>query len=185
MLPHLLSLLRLPLGVLLYVLVLRRQPWPAVAALGVVVAAALTDYFDGALARRLGVVTVLGKWLDALCDAAFFAWVYLSLMRIDLMPPVLFALFAARELLQYAVIRPLSTSRGLDPGAKLPGKIKTGLQVLGSCTILVLLALSLDGLLAPEILRRVCVVALSVMVAVSVVSLGWYVAPLLRSLRDE
>ena len=57
------------------------------------------------------------------------------------MPLVLLLLFLGRELSMYLVIRPLYMLRKLDPGAKLPGKIKTALQIGGSLVILVLLFL--------------------------------------------
>ena len=42
-------------------------------------AAAITDYFDGYLARRYGLVSNLGKVMDPVADSTFFMTVYFAL----------------------------------------------------------------------------------------------------------
>ncbi len=64
-LPNLLSLSRIAL--MPFILVSLRQGWAGVL-LGLMLAAAATDYLDGWLARRMGRVTDLGKILDPLAD---------------------------------------------------------------------------------------------------------------------
>lgn len=46
-------------------------PWSARAAFGLAVAAAMTDFVDGRLARRLGVGSARGAVLDVAADAVF------------------------------------------------------------------------------------------------------------------
>jgi len=63
-------------GLLLYALSKGMRPW----ALVLFLFACVTDYIDGYLARRLGVCTVLGSYLDAIADflvvlASFTAFV--------------------------------------------------------------------------------------------------------------
>ena len=64
-LPNLLSLLRI--GLLPFIVLCLRsgQNWPA---LGLMLAAVATDYFDGFFARRLNQVTDSGKMIDPLAD---------------------------------------------------------------------------------------------------------------------
>ena len=66
--PNILTLLRIvliPVMVLLFLLPFR---WGNEAAAAVFVLAALTDWFDGYLARRLGQVSLLGAFLDPVAD---------------------------------------------------------------------------------------------------------------------
>lgn len=54
-------------------------PDPGSAAFWVFVAAMLTDLFDGALARRLGTVDELGRWLDPISDKLLIDLSWLAL----------------------------------------------------------------------------------------------------------
>jgi CDP-diacylglycerol--glycerol-3-phosphate 3-phosphatidyltransferase len=183
--PNVLSLSRILLGVAVLLLLPRLEAFTTAICLGLVLLSGLTDYLDGRIARRSRSVSVFGKWVDPVSDFIFFLFVYLSFRRVGLMPLVLLLLFLGRELTMYGVIRTLYMIRRLDPGARLAGKIKTTLQVLGTIAVLVLLLLSLRGLLGWEILRIVSLVILSVLVAVSLASLPWYVMPLVRSPRSR
>jgi phosphatidylglycerophosphate synthase len=70
LLPVSLTLLRLALGPLAIGLALAGSARPAFAA--ILVAGLLSDYFDGALARRLGVATVALRRLDSSVDVVFY-----------------------------------------------------------------------------------------------------------------
>lgn len=98
--PNLLSLARLPLGVLFW-LVAGLYPQHALPMLGVLAAAGVTDVFDGIAARRAGVDSAgVGSWLDPLCDKLFVGAV-LGALHFQLGIPLgLLALIVARELLQ-------------------------------------------------------------------------------------
>src|SRR6202171_5631765 len=48
-------------------------------ALAIVLAAALTDTVDGALARRFGMATSVGAYLDPIVDKLFLSAVYICL----------------------------------------------------------------------------------------------------------
>ena len=181
LLPNVLSLSRILLGVALFVL-LPRLGIPATSiCFGIVLVGALTDYLDGRIARQTRSVSLVGKWIDPLSDFVFFLFVYASFHRIGLMPLVLLLLFLARELIMYGVIRTLYMIRKLDPGAKAAGKIKTVLQILGSLLVLFLLLLTQMGALQGDLVSRIAPWILSCLVAVSLLSLIWYVLPLLRS----
>ncbi|MFL5306775.1 MAG: CDP-alcohol phosphatidyltransferase family protein [Polyangia bacterium] len=98
--PNLLSLARLPLG-LLFWLVMAAAPDRALPAVAVLAAAALTDVFDGIAARRSGVdLAGVGSWLDPLCDKLFVGTVLAALWVQRGVPLGLLALIVARELLQ-------------------------------------------------------------------------------------
>jgi phosphatidylglycerophosphate synthase len=140
--------------------------------------AAATDALDGLLARHLRSVSTFGKWADPLTDALFFFFVYLAFNRAGLMPTPLLILFLVREAAQYGVLRPLAARRGLDPGAKPAGKVKTGVQIAGTAAVMGLAAGSAAGLLPPLRLATLSTAILAFLVAVSLGSLYWYVRPL-------
>jgi cardiolipin synthase (CMP-forming) len=98
--PNLLSLARLPLGLLFWI-VMGAAPERALPALVVLAVAAVTDVFDGIAARRAGVdLAGVGSWLDPLCDKLFVGAVLGALCVERGVPLGLLALIVARELLQ-------------------------------------------------------------------------------------
>jgi CDP-diacylglycerol--glycerol-3-phosphate 3-phosphatidyltransferase len=139
----------------------------------------ITDYLDGALARRNNLVTMAGKWIDPLSDCIFFLFVYLAFYSVSLLPLVLLILFLLRELLMYTVVRPLYIRNRMDPAAKLPGKLKTVLQIVGSCIVTVIMIGYRIDILSFPTTRIITIPLLSIMVATSLASMYWYVRPLL------
>lgn len=67
-LPNLLTLSRIAAIPLLVALVAIRDPWADFAACVVFSAAAITDYFDGKLARERQQITAFGRMLDPIAD---------------------------------------------------------------------------------------------------------------------
>lgn len=67
-LPNLLTLSRIAAIPLLVALCVARAPWADVAACAVFSAAAVTDYFDGKIARDRGVTSDFGRMLDPIAD---------------------------------------------------------------------------------------------------------------------
>lgn len=61
--------------------------WPArLAAFALFLAAAITDYYDGKLARSRGLVTDLGRWLDPLADKLLLACTILPMYLLQAPP---------------------------------------------------------------------------------------------------
>lgn len=179
--PNILSFSRILLGLTVYLLLPREHAGSTAICLGLVVVSMITDYLDGLIARNTQSVSLFGKWVDPISDFTFFLFVYLAFHKIGLMPLILLVLFLAREITMYGVIRPLYMLRRLDPAAKTPGKLKTVLQIGGSIAITVLLLLvRLDHFPRP-LLFRISPWVFSCLVAVSLISLIWYVLPLVRT----
>jgi CDP-diacylglycerol--glycerol-3-phosphate 3-phosphatidyltransferase len=179
LLPHVLTFARIPLGIAFFLVFNAADLAATIAALALLLTSAATDALDGHLARRMGVVSAFGKWADPLTDALFFLFAYLAFNRAGMMPLVLLAVFLAREIAQYAVIRPLTARRGKDPGARPAGKIKTGAQIAGTALVVIFSGASAAGLIAPELLIALSTGILTVLVTTSAVSLYWYIRPLL------
>ncbi len=168
----------------------RPTPPSAAAALALVLAASLTDYLDGAVARRATRIATsaergaapgtpwFGPWIDAFADFFLFLCVYGALFRSALAPGWLFTLFLAREATMYLIIRPAAVRLGLDHGARLAGKIKTVLQYVGVIGLLVLLSLPAQLDLAADLVDAIVAATLTVLIVVSAGSLYWYLNPL-------
>ena len=107
-------------------------------ALGLFIAAMLTDVFDGPLARRTG-RTTLGNYLDPIADKTLILCVFLCLGERGILPLWMGLVLLARELIVSGV-RDVAAAQGKVVGANWMGKTKTFLQVVTVSAGLVLLA---------------------------------------------
>lgn len=98
-------------------------------ALVVFLVAITTDWVDGYLARRMGLITAFGKLMDPIADKALIGTALIALSLIDLLPWWVTVVILVREigitLMRFVVIR-----RGVIPASK-GGKLKTVLQSVG------------------------------------------------------
>jgi CDP-diacylglycerol--glycerol-3-phosphate 3-phosphatidyltransferase len=98
------------------------------AAFGVFALAAITDRFDGELARSRGLVTAFGTVADPIADKALTGSAFIGLSMLDLIPWWVTIVIMGREvgitLLRFWVIR-----RGII-AASWGGKAKTFVQML-------------------------------------------------------
>jgi len=129
-LPNSVTLSRLlALPVLLYFL---QNPTPTNRwwSLAVFLVAALTDWVDGYLARKLDAVTELGKFLDPLVDKLLVLAPLLSLIELGQLPAWGVFLIVARELSVAGWrVTPSLTGSTAIVGANLWGKLKTASQI--------------------------------------------------------
>ncbi len=109
-------------------------------ALGAFVIAAASDFMDGYLARRMGLVTPLGKLLDPLADKVLVCSAFVWLSVSGLCPLWVTVLILAREFLVTG-LRQIAVEAGRVMSADRLGKWKTGLQLTFCITCLVWLAL--------------------------------------------
>ncbi len=94
--PNTLSLLRL-LGVPLFLWLLLGPQWD-VAAVAVLMAAGVSDYLDGKLARALGQTSKLGVLLDPLADRLYIISTLVAFVLRDVIPLWLAAVLLGRDL---------------------------------------------------------------------------------------
>ncbi|HHW82389.1 MAG TPA: CDP-alcohol phosphatidyltransferase family protein [Actinomycetales bacterium] len=106
--PNVISFLRLALIPVFGYLILTEQD---VAAIVVLVVAGFTDWLDGALARWLNQVTVLGRLLDPVADRLYILVTLIGLAVRDFIPWWLLAVIVAREVVIF-VCQLLLRSRG-------------------------------------------------------------------------
>jgi CDP-diacylglycerol---glycerol-3-phosphate 3-phosphatidyltransferase len=103
--------------------------WIGVA---VFVVAALTDWLDGYLARKLDLVTDLGKFLDPLVDKLLILIPLLILIDLHLVPAIGVCLILAREL----TIAGWRVGQSQISGANIWGKLKTVSQIVAIAMII-------------------------------------------------
>jgi CDP-diacylglycerol--glycerol-3-phosphate 3-phosphatidyltransferase len=140
-LPNLLSLFRiLIIPVLVYILTFA-DPISALWAACLFLVAAVTDYFDGYLARRNKSVSDVGKILDPLADKLMVASALIMLAAMDRpnepsVPAWLVVVILARES-AVTVIRGIALSEGIVMQAETLGKHKFILQAYAVVALLV------------------------------------------------
>ena len=130
--PNLISILRILLVPVLVLLLLRPSKTGAVFAALTFFLACWSDFFDGYLARRYGIVSKLGKLLDPLADKLIVmaALVMLAAMpRTPRIPAWVVVLVVGREL-AVTGLRAMAVSEGIVLAAEELGKYKTIFQML-------------------------------------------------------
>ena len=174
-----LSILRVPIGIIIFLRMMRPDNSNDLIILVAFICALISDYLDGRVARggrginRLETSTI-GKWLDAFTDFILFFFIYLAFYRKGQMPGVLFALFLTREIMMYLWIRPTAMILKINHGAHLAGKVKTALQFVG-VSILILIHHTTLLRIDPTIeLKIITLTVFFILVTVSATSLIWY-----------
>jgi CDP-diacylglycerol--glycerol-3-phosphate 3-phosphatidyltransferase len=98
--------------------------------------AALTDALDGYLARKMGIVSVLGKFMDPLADKLIVMASLVWLVPLGRIPAWVVVLILGREI-TITGLRSVAASEGVVISAGSEGKTKTALQMVGIIAILV------------------------------------------------
>ena len=94
------------------------------------VLASITDFFDGYIARKKGIVTVFGSFLDPIADKFLVVSSLLMLQALDRIPVLIVIVLVLREF-YITSLRLLAGERGLKVPVGQLGKWKTALQMIG------------------------------------------------------
>ena len=130
-LPNLLTMSRIAAIPVVVLLAALRRPWADMAACVVFSTAAITDYFDGKIARGRGVTSGFGRMLDPIADKLLVGAALMMLVGLDrLSGPGLFPaiVIMLREILVSGLREYLATLRVGMPVTPL-AKWKTGMQM--------------------------------------------------------
>lgn len=131
-----LTLFRIVLVPVLVVALFARTPgwdWFAAITFGI---AAITDYFDGYLARTSNSVTIYGKLMDPLADKFLVVSALIMLQFLDRLHPAIVILLICREM-AITGLRALASAEGLVIAASNSAKWKTAMQMTGIPFIIV------------------------------------------------
>jgi CDP-diacylglycerol--glycerol-3-phosphate 3-phosphatidyltransferase len=138
-----LTILRVLLVPIFIILVIIDSFWANVFALLVFIAASITDYYDGVIARKQNMITTLGIFLDPLADkllvtSAFILFVGIYTLNI---PAWMVICIIAREFI-ITGLRSIAASKNIIIPASMAGKVKTTSQMIAIITILVILSVN-------------------------------------------
>jgi len=129
-LPNVITLIRIALIPIILVCIDNYSPRLSTIAFIVFAIAAASDALDGYLARRLGLVTVVGKFLDPLADRLIVLSRVVMLVANGRAPAWLMVALMSREL-AITGLRAIASSEGFVISAGAGGKAKTAFQLVG------------------------------------------------------
>ena len=99
-------------------------------------AAAITDYFDGYIARRFGLVSNLGKVMDPVADKLLVSSAFIMLTALGWVPAWMVCIIIGREI-AVTGLRNIIAEKGEDVSASNLGKYKTGFQIAAAIPLLI------------------------------------------------
>ncbi|MCD6308267.1 MAG: CDP-alcohol phosphatidyltransferase family protein [Candidatus Latescibacteria bacterium] len=133
---NILTFLRIAL-VPLYVWLFSLQQWyTVVIALIVFIVAAVTDLYDGRLARSRKEITKLGKFLDPLADKFLVVGALAQFCVMGLVSVWLVSVIIIRDV-WVTVMRIVAIARGTELRTSRDAKVKTAIQLTAVITIIV------------------------------------------------
>lgn len=107
-----------------------------ILALLVFILAALTDWFDGKIAKSKNLITDFGKIMDPIADKVLVLAAFLSFIQLQLVPAWMVMVIIARELI-ITSLRIFALSKGKVIAASKSGKHKTVSQMIAIFIILI------------------------------------------------
>lgn len=135
-----LTLSRLLLTILFVVALNSSWQYARTLALVIFLIAGLTDFIDGEVARRYGVITNFGKLMDPLVDKIMIAAAFISLVPLKAVPAWAATTVVARDFLVTG-LRLMASAKGRVLPAERLGKQKTSWQVVTIVFFLALLSI--------------------------------------------
>ncbi|MBI4678841.1 MAG: CDP-diacylglycerol--glycerol-3-phosphate 3-phosphatidyltransferase [Elusimicrobia bacterium] len=160
-----LTMLRMALAIIVFGSLMTDSSLMHLVALATFIAAVVTDWVDGFIARRTNTVSAFGKVADPIADKVLVLGALIALLRIPKLDIPLWGVFLiiARDLV-IGGIRVLLSSQGKIMAADRWGKLKTGFQCGSVMGMIVLLAVMERAqvpawvMRLPYILTVICVV---------------------------
>lgn len=136
-----LTLSRLALTVLFVAALNSSWEYARTSALIIFLIAGITDFVDGEVARRYGIITNFGKLMDPLVDKIMMAAAFISLVPLKAVPAWAATTVVARDFL-ITGLRLMASAKGQVLPAERLGKQKTSWQIITVIFFLALLAAS-------------------------------------------
>lgn len=133
---NLLGLVRIGLTPVVIILLVLPFPGAGLIAFVVFCVAAVTDFFDGRVARARGEVSPFGVFMDLTADKVLVAGVLIAMVQVSLVPAWMVAIILIREFVVQGV-RQLAATGSVVISARALGKSKT-MTTLAAMAILLL-----------------------------------------------
>jgi len=123
-----LSLFRIILSPVFFLMIISEDPLLRQLSIVVFFIAAITDWYDGEIARRSNTVTNIGKFLDPLADKFLTSAAFIAFAVLDLVPWWMVIVIVFRDLL-ITVLRSIAESRGIHIVTSKAAQTKTFIQM--------------------------------------------------------
>ncbi|MDP3541097.1 MAG: CDP-diacylglycerol--glycerol-3-phosphate 3-phosphatidyltransferase [Elusimicrobiota bacterium] len=155
-LPNRLTMLRIVLAAAVFAALMTDSPGWHLAALVMFIAAIITDWLDGWLARRMKAVSPFGKVADPIADKILVLGTLLALIRTKELELPLWAVFVIvmRELV-IGGVRVIAGAQGKVLAADQWGKIKTAIQLVAIALMICVVVARDRGLAEPWMIKSV------------------------------
>jgi CDP-diacylglycerol--glycerol-3-phosphate 3-phosphatidyltransferase len=134
-LPNSLTVFRIFLIPLLVVVLLTRFPNKEFIGVAIFLAAALTDWLDGYLARRRQQITAIGTWLDPVADKLLVSSALIAMVEMGLAPAWMVVILVGREV-AVTGLRNVALAKGIAIEVSELGKAKMATQVVAITAII-------------------------------------------------
>ncbi|MHB8058209.1 MAG: CDP-diacylglycerol--glycerol-3-phosphate 3-phosphatidyltransferase [Desulfuromonadaceae bacterium] len=128
-LPNILTMTRIATIPLLAILLMSPSRSAGFWAAVLFAIASVTDWLDGYLARRMGIVTVFGKFLDPIADKLIVMAVLIMILPFDRVPAWMVLVILGREII-ITGLRGIASTEGIVIQASDLGKFKTIFQLV-------------------------------------------------------
>ncbi|MEM8932002.1 MAG: CDP-diacylglycerol--glycerol-3-phosphate 3-phosphatidyltransferase [Acidobacteriota bacterium] len=135
-LPNLLTCFRILLVPILVVVLLTKFEGKDLVGLGVFLLAAVTDFLDGWIARRWGLITRLGKLLDPAADKILTSAAFISLVEMGRISSWIVVVIIAREF-AVSTLRSVAATESVVIAAAWSGKVKTVTQMVAISLLII------------------------------------------------
>ncbi len=135
-------------------------------ALAIFIIASLTDWFDGRIARKYGLVTDFGKFMDPLADKLLVCSALICFVELGKLPAWIVVIIIAREFI-ISGFRLIAADNGVVIAASMYGKFKTVFQM----AMIIMLMVDIDWPVYQVLTKIVTAIA----VIMTVVSLIDYI----------
>lgn len=132
-------------------------------ALIIFIAACITDFFDGQIARRRNLITNFGKFMDPLADKLLVCSAMICLIDTNELPSWIVIIIIAREFI-ISGFRLVAADNGIVIAASIWGKIKTITQMV----MIIFILLNFKGS-AAYVIEQALIYAALVLTVVSLV----------------
>jgi len=135
-LPNLLTLSRIILSPVYMILFLIENPYSRLAATIVFLVAALTDLLDGYLARKRGITTGFGKFMDPLADKILVSTAFITFVNLGYAKTWMITTIIVREFI-ITGLRSLAAYKGMIITPSFVAQWKTAMQMIVISGILI------------------------------------------------
>jgi CDP-diacylglycerol--glycerol-3-phosphate 3-phosphatidyltransferase len=145
-LPNQLTILRIILSPVFLIFFLSDVIWMKQVSVAIYIVAALSDWYDGWLARKFNYITSWGKFWDPLADKILTSSAFIGFAIVDLIPWWMVAIIVGRDVL-ITLLRVFANMESYNFTTSYYAKWKTMLQMLFLYYLLILYV----ALYSPEI----------------------------------